>query len=160
MSVPAPIRRSSCREAGSWAQAASCPWVIPSSRSAPAFRRAGAISPSGAAAPNHTEPQPSDARIPAARRVTRGVGSSIVVRSRTTWNGCSASKRATSAPSRQVEAYTTICSAGMRTAMLCTNVWIPPGRGGKSLVTISVLFILRLSGGPTPVPPQSSGGVL
>lgn len=102
--MPAPIRRSSCREPGSWAQAASCPWVIPSSRSAPARRSAGAISPSGAAAPNHTELQPSALRISAARRVTRGVGTIIFVRSRITGKGCSASNFATSLPSRQVEA--------------------------------------------------------
>lgn len=108
MSVPSPIRRSSCREAGSWAQPASCPWVVATSLRAPARRSAGAISPSGAAAPNQTEEQPWVRSSCAARRVTRGVGSSIVVRSRTTVKGCPASKAAVaaapSAPRFQVEA--------------------------------------------------------
>ncbi|CAM5468988.1 hypothetical protein SANTM175S_08496 [Streptomyces antimycoticus] len=95
-----PIRRSSRRAAGSCAQAASWPCVVATSRRAPAARSAGAISPSGAAAPNHTEVQPCSRSSAVARRVTRGVGSSMVVRARTTWYGCSASKRAVaSAPS-------------------------------------------------------------
>ncbi|MDF9803217.1 hypothetical protein M2436_001764 [Streptomyces sp. HB372] len=106
--MPSPIRRSSCREAGSCAQPASWPWVVATSRRAPARRSAGAIRPSGAAAPNQTEVQPCSRSRPVARRVTRGVGSSIVVRSRTTGNGCSASKAAVAAapssPRFQVEA--------------------------------------------------------
>ncbi|CAM5475452.1 hypothetical protein SPURM210S_01081 [Streptomyces purpurascens] len=94
MSVESPIRRSNCRAAGSWAQPASCPCVVATSRSAPASRSAGAIRPSGAAAPNHTEVQPCSRSSPTARRVTAGVGSSMVVRSRTTVKGCSASKAA------------------------------------------------------------------
>jgi hypothetical protein len=106
--VDSPIRRSSCRAAGSWAQPASCPWVVATIRSAPARRSAGAISPSGAAAPNHTDVQPCSRSSPTARRVAPGVGSSIVVASRTTGKGCSASKAAVArTPSRlrfQVEA--------------------------------------------------------
>lgn len=97
MSVPVPIRRSSCRAAGSCAQPASWPCVVPTRRRAPAARSAGAISPSGAAAPNQTEEQPCSRSSPVARRVTLGVGSSIVVRSRITGNGCSASKAAVAA---------------------------------------------------------------
>jgi hypothetical protein len=108
VSVESPIRRSSCRAAGSCAQPASWPCVVATSRSAPAARRAGAIRPSGAAAPNHTEVQPCSRSRPTARRVAPGVGSSMVVRSRTTVKGCSASKaRVASIPSRvrfQVEA--------------------------------------------------------
>ncbi len=85
---------------------------MPSSRPAPARRRAGDIRPSGAAAPNQTESQRSAFRISAARRLTRGVGTITFVRSRITGNGCSASNRAHSAPSRQVEAYTTMLPAG------------------------------------------------
>lgn len=101
MSVDSPIRRSSCRAAGSCAHPASWPWVVATSRSAPAFLSDGAISPSGAAAPNHTDVHPCSRSRPTARRVAPGVGSSIVVRSRTTVNGCSASKTAVaSTPSR------------------------------------------------------------
>ncbi len=85
---------------------------MPSSRPAPARRSVGAIRPSGAAAPNQTESHRSARRISAARRVTRGVGTITFVRSRITGNGCSASKRRTSLPSRQVEAYTTMLPAG------------------------------------------------
>lgn len=108
VSVDSPMRRSSWRDAGSCAQPASCPCVVATRRRAPALRSAGAIRPSGAAAPNHTDVQPCSLSRPTARRVTRGVGSSIVVRSRTTVKGCSASKAAVaSTPSRvrfQVEA--------------------------------------------------------
>lgn len=108
MSVPSPIRRSNCRDAGSWAQPASWPCVVATIRRAPAPRSAGAIRPRGAAAPNHTEAQSCSRSSRTAWRVTRGVGSSIVVRSRTTVNGCSASKAAVasapSAPRFQVEA--------------------------------------------------------
>ncbi len=101
MSVDSPIRRSSWRAAGSWAQPASWPWVVATIRPAPARRSAGAIRPSGAAAPNHTEVHPCSRSSPTARRVAAGVGSSIVVRSRTTVKGCSASKAAVaSTPSR------------------------------------------------------------
>lgn len=101
MSVLSPIRASSRRAAGSCAQPASCPCVVATSCSAPALRSAGAIRPSGAAAPNHTDVQPCSRSSPTARRVAPGVGSSIVVESRTTVKGCSASKRAVaSTPSR------------------------------------------------------------
>lgn len=108
VSVPSPMRRSSCRDPGSWAQPASCPWVVATMRRAPALRSAGAIRPRGAAAPNQTEEQSCSRRRRTACRVTLGVGSSIVVRSRTTVKGCSASKAAVaswpSAPRFQVEA--------------------------------------------------------
>lgn len=108
MSVDSPMRPNSCRAAGSWAHPASCPWVVATSRRAPALLSAGAISPSGAAAPNHTDVQPCSRSSPTAFRVAPGVGSSMVVESRTTVKGCSASKAAVaSAPSRprfQVEA--------------------------------------------------------
>ncbi len=102
--MPSPILRSSWRLAGSCAQPASWPCVVATSRRAPARRSAGAIRPSGAAAPNHTDEQPCSRSSAAALRVTRGVGTIIFVRSLTTGNGCSASNRATSVPSRQVEA--------------------------------------------------------
>ena len=52
-----------------------------------------------------------------------------------TGNGCRASN---SAAPFQAGAYTVTVPAGSRVASACTNDWMPPRRGGKSLVTISV----------------------
>ncbi|SKZ02407.1 Uncharacterised protein [Mycobacteroides abscessus subsp. abscessus] len=60
-------------------------------RCAPALRIAGAITASGAAAPNHTVSIPSLRMISAARRATNGVGNINVVRCRWTRYGCRAS---------------------------------------------------------------------
>jgi hypothetical protein len=138
-STPAPIRRSSCRLPGSAAQPTSCPWLAATIRSTPAFRSAGASRPSGADAPNHAAVQPSALATARTRRATSGVGSSMPVGWRTTGNGWAASN---SAAPGEVEANTTTDPGGWRTASSCTYAWMPPARGGKSLVTTSV----RLTG--------------
>ena len=66
------MRCSSCREPGSATQPVSCPWVAPTRCRTPASRRAGASSPSGAAAPKKALSQPCRrARSTAARAVAR-----------------------------------------------------------------------------------------
>jgi hypothetical protein len=92
------MRRSSWRAAGSAAQPASWPWVRATARRTPARRRAGASSPSGAAAPNMTESQPCSRAMAAARRATDGTGSMSEPGWRITGKGCSASNSA--APSQ------------------------------------------------------------
>ena len=129
------MRRSRPRAAGSIAQHASWPCVSATARVTPARRSAGVISPRGAAAPNRTASQPCSRAMAAARRDTDGTGSMSEVGWRITGNGCRASKEA--APS-QAGAYTVTVSGGSRVASPCTNDWMPPCRGGKSLVTISV----------------------
>src|SRR5215472_18393785 len=71
----------------------------------------------------------------AARRDTAGTGSISEVGCLITGNGCNASN---SAAPFQAGAYTVTVPAGSRVASACTNDWMPPRRGGKSLVTISV----------------------
>jgi hypothetical protein len=68
------------------------------------------------------------------RRRTSGTGSIVLPGWRTTRNGWAASKAA--APG-QAGAYTTTWSAGSRLTRLWQYCWIPPDRGGKSLVTSS-----------------------
>ena len=92
------MRRSRLRAPGSTAQPASCPWVMATSRRAPARRSEGASRPSGAAAPNSTVSQPSRSSSRAARRATDGTGSIRDVGWRSTGNGWAASKPA--APSQ------------------------------------------------------------
>ena len=92
------MRRSRPRAPGSAAQPASCPWVSATARRTPAWRSAGAIRPSGAAAPNKTASQPCSRAMAAARRDTRGTGSMSEVGWRMTGNGCWASNSA--APSQ------------------------------------------------------------
>ena len=53
-SVPDPMRRNAVRASGSIDQPTSWPCVLAITRRAPASRASGAISASGAAAPNHT----------------------------------------------------------------------------------------------------------
>ena len=48
------MRRNAVRATGSIDQPTSCPWVLAITRLAPAARASGAISASGAAAPNQT----------------------------------------------------------------------------------------------------------
>jgi hypothetical protein len=48
------MRRNAVRAIGSIDQPTSWPWVLATTRPAPASRASGAISASGAAAPNHT----------------------------------------------------------------------------------------------------------
>ncbi len=113
-----PIRRSRLRAPGSTAQPASWPWVMATTRRAPARRSEGASRPSGAAAPNSTVSHPADRRIRAARFATEGTGSMSEVGWRTTGKGARSSKRA--APS-QAGAYTTTSPGGSRTASACTK---------------------------------------
>src|SRR5579863_1606239 len=129
------MRRSRLRAIGRAAQPASWPWVSATARVTPARRSAGVIRPSGAAAPNRTVSQPCSRAMATARRETDGTGSISDVGWRITGKGCLASNSA--APS-QAGAYTTTVPGGSRTASPWTNDWIPPLRGGKSLVTISV----------------------
>ena len=64
-----------------------------------------------------------------------------------TGNGCRASN---SAAPFQAGAYTVTVPAGSRVASACTNDWMPPRRGGKSLVTISVRGTGRVYRGEWP----------
>src|SRR5690606_38430315 len=89
--------------------------------------------PRGAAAPKPTV-APFWTRW-AARRATGQVGSMSVVGWRTTRYGWRASN--SSHPVHR-GAYTTTESGGRREASPCTKAWIPPARGGKSLVMINV----------------------
>jgi hypothetical protein len=50
-----------------------------------------------------------------------------------------------SAAPSQDGAYTVTVPGGSRDASACTNDWMPPGRGGKSLVTTRVLPIAARS---------------
>ncbi len=96
------------------------------------------MSASGAAAPNHTAVARWSRAARTTRAVAAGVGTSSPVGCRVTGNGWTASNP--SAPG-DVEAYTASspgAATASRTARLCTNDWMPPWRGGKSLVTISV----------------------
>src|ERR1700761_7805230 len=70
-----------------------------------------------------------------ARRDTAGTGSISEVGCLITGNGCRASN---SAAPFQAGAYTVTVPAGSPVASACTNDWMPPRRGGKSLVTIRV----------------------
>ena len=110
------MRPSAWRLPGSIDQPTACPGVRPRTRRAPLRRSAGAISPSGAAAPNHTVSIPCERTISAARRVAPGVGSIIVVGRRCTSNGCAASnvRHASTASGEraQVDASTTSSSGG------------------------------------------------
>src|SRR5215831_17309074 len=108
------------------------------SRRAPARRSEGASRPSGAAAPNRTVSQPSRPSRRAARRATAGPGSIRDVGWRSTGNGWATSNPA--APS-QAGAYTVTLPSGSRAARAWTKDWIPPARGGKSLVTIRTFGI-------------------
>ncbi len=74
------------------AQPASCPWVRAICRVAPARRRVGASSPSGAAAPKMTVSQSYSCSAATARRATAGTGSMSEVGCRTTGNGWRLSK--------------------------------------------------------------------
>ncbi|GGW87974.1 hypothetical protein GCM10010341_05750 [Streptomyces noursei] len=135
-SVAAPILRSSERAPGVRAHQTSWPCVVATILATPASRRSrAAISPSGAAAPNHTLSHAYRWARAAARDVMRGVGSIIGAGSRITGKG-SAASWAGAPGSDDVE--TTTASCGKRVAMAWTKVSIPPWRGGKSLVTISV----------------------
>src|SRR5690606_24177324 len=61
---------------------------------------------------------------------------------------------------RQVDAYTTTDPGGWCTARWWTNAWIPPGRGGKSLVTTRVRVTAapgRSRGPPRSAPPPGDG---
>src|SRR5215469_6612291 len=129
------MRRSRPRAPGSAAQPASWPWVSATARLTPALRSAGVIRPSGAAAPNKTVSQPCSPAMAAARRDTAGTGSISEVGCLITGNGCNASN---SAAPFQAGAYTVTVPAGSPVASACTNDWMPPRRGGKSLVTIRV----------------------
>src|SRR5215472_15325909 len=129
------MRRSRPRAPGSAAQPASWPWVSATARLTPVLRSAGVIRPSGAAAPNRTVSQPCSLAMAAARRDTAGTGSISEVGCLITGNGCRASN---SAAPFQAGAYTVTVPAGSPTASACTNDWMPPRRGGKSLVTIRV----------------------
>src|SRR5690606_29862842 len=149
------MRLSRRRATGSDAHPASCPWVTPTNRPAPRRRSAGASRPSGAAAPNTTESQPSARSTSPARRRTPGSGSISDPGCRTTGNGCAASN---SAAPFQSGAYTTTEPGGRRSARPCTKAWIPPGRGGKSLVTNRVLVIARPEYGRGP-PPAAAGAM-
>src|SRR6185437_14062155 len=104
-------------------------------RRTPALRSAGVIRPSGAAAPNTTVSQSCSLAMATARRDTAGTGSISEVGCLITGNGCRASN---SAAPFQAGAYTVTVPAGSPVASACTNDWMPPRRGGKSLVTISV----------------------
>ena len=126
------------RAPGSAAQPASWPWVTATIRRAPAARSAGASRPSGAAAPNSTRSQPCSVSARTARARTVGTGSISEVGCRSTGNGCC---RSNSAAPAQAGAYTTTPSAGSRVASAWMNDWMPPARGGKSLVTIRTLGI-------------------
>src|SRR5580693_5464607 len=139
------MRRSRPRATGRAAQPASWPWVSATARVTPAWRSAGVIRPSGAAAPNRTVSQPCSRAMAAARRETDGTGNMSDVGWRITGNGCLASNSV--APS-QAGAYTTTVSGGSRVASPCTKDWMPPCRGGKSLVTINVPRIAPESRGP------------
>src|SRR4029078_10587752 len=70
-----------------------------------------------------------------ARRDTAGSGSISEGGGLITGDGCPA---ADSAAPLQAGADTLTVPAGSRVASACTNDWMPPRRGGKSLVTISV----------------------
>ena len=129
------MRRSRLRAPGSAAQPASWPCVSATARRTPALRSAGVMRPSGAAAPNTTVSQSCSLAMAAARRDTAGTGSISEVGCLITGNGCRASN---SAAPFQAGAYTVTVPAGSPVASACTNDWMPPRRGGKSLVTISV----------------------
>ena len=111
-SLRSPIARISGRVAGTVAHQISWPCEVATVRRTPAARSAGAISPSGAAAPNQTRSQPLLAGRRATRRVIAGVGTISRDGSRTTWNGRSASS-----------------SASPRWRAVCTTTW----SGGSSL---------------------------
>ena len=134
-SLRSPIARSNDRAPGTLDHQISWPCVVATVRRTPARRNVGAISPSGAAAPNQTRSQPRERAISALRRAIAGVGSMIRDRSRTTSNGSVASNAA--APGCRA-VWTTTDPAGSRLAIASTNVSMPPVRGGKSLVTIRV----------------------
>ncbi len=78
------MRCSSWRPTGRATHPVSCPWVIPTLRTAPARCRPGASRPSGAAAPKTTVDTPCSPTSAAAVRAVRGVGRSIPVGIRTT----------------------------------------------------------------------------
>src|SRR5207247_10894104 len=101
----------------------------------PGTGTAGVVRPAGA--PGTTKPasQSCALAMAAARRDTAGTGSISEVGCLTTGNGCRASN--STAPF-QAGAYTVTVPAGSPVASACTNDWMPPRRGGKSLVTIRV----------------------
>ena len=130
-----PATRTSSRLAsGTRPTATSTPWVKPTQGTPVARVSRPASSPSGKAAPKQiTSGRTSLARATVRRR-TSGTGSIVLPGWRTTRNGWAASKAA--APG-QAGAYTTTRSAGSRLTRLWQYCWIPPDRGGKSLVTSS-----------------------
>ena len=111
---------------------------------APAARSVGRAGP--AARPHRTAPRRSRRERSQVRRPPAhpGVGSSMAVSSRTTSNGCSASNVSQPFDARGVD--DDAAGVGRRTRSW-TNVWMPPGRGGKSLVTTSSRPISALLGG-------------
>ena len=85
------MRRSALRAPGSMDQPTSWPWVLASTRAAPAERARAASSASGAAAPNHTVSMPCSAMSARIRRSTPGSGSISVPGWRTTRYGAARS---------------------------------------------------------------------
>ncbi|CAM5709774.1 hypothetical protein SVIOM342S_00513 [Streptomyces violaceorubidus] len=131
-----PMRRNRARAPGVRAHQTSWPWVVATAVRIPAVRRSRpAISARGAAAPNHTRSQPYRRATAAACAVAPGVGSRVRTGWRTTGYG-----KDSPGPVAAVgaEVRTTTSSGGKRSASSRTKVSMPPCRGGKSLVTISV----------------------
>ena len=127
-------RAISRRASGTRPTATSTPWVKPTQGTPVARVIRPASSPSGNAAPKQiTSGRTSRARA-AVRRRTSGTGSMVLPGWRTTRNGWAASNA--SAPGH-AGAYTATWSGGSRLTRLWQYCWIPPDRGGKSLVTSS-----------------------
>ena len=132
------MRCSTCRLPGSATQPVSWPCVAPTRWRAPAARSRGRAA---RAAPRPRRRRVSQPYLPsevdrgagrrprrqqhARRRPDHRVGQRGVVLGRP----------------RRVEASTTTESGGRRSSSAATKVWMPPCRGGKSLVTTSVRLI-------------------
>ncbi len=83
-SASSPMRRNALRATGSIDQPTSWPWVLATTRLAPARRASGPSSASGAAAPNHTVSMSFSAINRCMRVATVGSGTISEVGCRTT----------------------------------------------------------------------------
>jgi hypothetical protein len=130
----AATRSSSRVTSGTRPTATSTPWVKPTQGTPVARVRRPASSPSGNAAPKQITVRPHLRGQGDRPAQDVGRGSMSAPGWRTTRNGWAASNAA--APG-QAGAYTTTRSGGSRRTRLWQYCWIPPDRGGKSLVTSS-----------------------
>ncbi len=143
--VDSPIRRSRLRAAGSWAHPASWPCVVATSRCAPARRSAGAIRPSGRPPEPHRRasvlPQQSGraARSPRGGQQHRGPVAYDGELLLGVEGGGRLGALAATLPGGGVDDQPLRIQTQRH---IVQERLVPPGRGGKSLVTMRVLCIV------------------